>query len=417
MKRLFAAVIISMMFLGLAIQFSAAERTKVRFLAPRYHMGVTGEYWKSIEEQFENENPNIDVVVEMTDWGNLHTKITTYLAGGNPPVLANIANVWLSEYVAEGQAEPLSGYLTEEFKDKFIPSLFHPTTAGALGQGEPGEIYGLPIAVSARAMYYNKTIFDKAGISRPPVTWPELKEVAKTIKEKVPEAQPFGIPMTTWEGEQFFAYFLWSWGGKFFNDEGKFVINSPEGVEALQFMVDLVEEGLTNPAPTSINRDDMQVAFPQGRISMFITGPWQIGITEKENPDLNYGVAEIPSFRKKITGTVTDSLVMFKRGKNKEAAWEFVKFMYQKEHRLQFDLNEDMLPELKAVVEPFKEKRPELKTFLDLLPYGKFLPLHPKWEEITSEVIRQIQLVLLGEKSAKEALDDCAKIVNEDVLS
>ena len=383
-------------------------KTRVNFVAARYHTGITDDYWAKIASEFEAANPDIDLSVEVIDWGTLHMKLTTMIGAGKPPELANIATIWLPEYIAAGVAEPLDRFMTPEFKEQFIQSLFDITFID-------GKLYGIPIAVSARAMYYLKEPLEKAGVA-PPKNWDELLNVAKKIHNP-PQLYGFGIPCTTWEGEAYYAYFLWAAGGEFFDETGKFVVDSPEGVEAMQFLVDLARKHkVTYPEPWAINRDEMQKIFAQGKIGMFITGPWQVAINEKENPDLKYGIASIPGYRKQVTMAVTDTLMMYKGAPNKDAAWKFVEFAYQDKYRLEFDVNEGMLPEKKVVGERIVEVVPWMKTFIDLLPYGKFLPMHPNWEEITGEIVKQMQLAYMGEKTPREAMEDTAREVNTRII-
>ncbi len=401
-------ILVALLMVVLLASGIALAKTKVHFVAARYHTGITDDYWAKVASEFEAANPDIDVVVDVIDWGTLHQKLTTMIGAGKPPELANIATIWLPEYISAGVAEPLDKYMTPEFKEQFIQSLFDITVID-------GKLYGIPIAVSARAMFYLQDPLEKVGMA-PPKNWEELLAVAKAIHNP-PELYGFGIPCTTWEGEAYYAYFLWAAGGEFFDETGKFIVDSAEGIEAMQFLVDLVRKyKVTYPEPWAINRDEMQKVFAQGKIGMFITGPWQVEINEKENPDLRYGITLIPAHRRQVTMAVTDTLMMYKGAPNKDAAWKFVEFAYQDNYRLEFDVNEGMLPEKKVVGEKIIEDVPYLKTFIDLLPYGKFLPMHPNWEEITGEIVKQMQLAYMGEKSPKQAMEDCAREVNTRII-
>src|SRR5260370_5720859 len=110
------------------------------------------------------------------------------------------------------------------------------------------------------------------------------------------------------------------------DESGRAALNRPEGVEALQFMVDLVQkEKLSEPDPTGYKREDLQDLFKAGQLGMLMTGPWFRGMLDKEAPRLRYGVARLPSHRASVSLAVTDSLVMFNTCARKEAAWKFVR--------------------------------------------------------------------------------------------
>jgi len=384
-------------------------KTRVNFIMARYHTGVTDDYCAKLAQDFEAVNPDIDMRIEVINWDNLHMKLTTMLGAGNAPELAVIDTPWILDYIANDVAEPLDKYMTSGFRSEFIPSLINTLQI-------KGKLYGIPIAASSRAMYYLKDALAQAGMESPK-TWDELVKVAKAVHNP-PNLYGFGIPCTTFEGGAYYSYFLWAAGEEWFDKVGKLVIDSPEGIEALQFMVDLVNKyKVTNPEPAAINRDEMQKVFTQGRIGMFITGPWLTQMITNENPELSYGIASIPAYRKEITMAVVDTLMMFKNAKNKEAAWKFVEFAYQDKYRLEFDEKEGMLPEKKAVAEQIAKANPIMKTFIDVLPYGKFYPpLHSNWKEIVLETIKNMQLAYMGEKTPKEALEDTCKEINPRII-
>ena len=113
--------------------------------------------------------------IEVVNWDTLLQKLQTDISGGTNSDLSIIGTRWLLDFVKDDVAEPLDGYMTPEFKDRFIGPFLKP------GQID-GKIYGLPIAASARAMYYNKDMLAKAGFPNGPATWDDVVAAAKKIK-------------------------------------------------------------------------------------------------------------------------------------------------------------------------------------------------------------------------------------------
>lgn len=383
-----------------------SAKTKVRFLAAEYS-SATRPYWQEVEKAFEAANPDIDLEVDVSYWDGLHNKITTLIGAGNQPDLANIGTSWLPEYVKEGIAYPIDERLTPEFRARFIENLLQGAVVG-------GKTYGLPIATSVRALYYNKDIFEKAG-AQPPKNWAELKEAAKKTS-KPPRTYGFLMPVHAADQGDTFDYFLWAAGGDWFDKDGNVVLNSPEAVEALEFMVELYKSRLTNPQPWAQTRDDTQKLFTGGRAAMMPTGNFLVPSLEKNNPDLNYGVTAIPSHKKPGTMAITDTLAFFNRpDQDKEAVWKFIEFMYDRKWREEFMKREGMLPELKSLAEEL-EKDPKLGIFVKLLPEAKFQPNHDRFMPISQRLVKAVQLALMGEATPKQALDAAVEDINRNIL-
>ena len=147
---------------------SAADAaTEVRVIVSHYS-DQTGPIFEAMAEEFEAANPDIDIVIEDVAWGALQQRLTTDIAGGTAPDISIIGTRWLVDFVDNDIVEPLSGYMDDEFRSRFIDTFMGPSTID-------GEIYGLPVAASARAMYYNKGLFEQAGVAAPPADWDELK--------------------------------------------------------------------------------------------------------------------------------------------------------------------------------------------------------------------------------------------------
>jgi multiple sugar transport system substrate-binding protein len=389
----------------------SGEGGKIRFLAMEYDTNTRG-FMKKLEEGFNRENPGYELSIEVVDWNSGKDKLNTLISSGNPPDLVNVGSRWIPEFVAIDAVEPLDSYVTQEFRDKFLPIALQ-------GAQYQGKLYGLPIAVSARALYYNKGVLDAAGV-QPPKTWDEIISVSKKINAPDKGQFAFGIQGNKVETDVYFYYFLWANGGEILSEDGKkAAFNSEAGVQALQFMCDLVSKHkVTEPNPTAYDREGLQEQFKSGKLAMMITGPWFWGMLDKQTPNLKYGLAPIPASKKQVTMAVTDDIILMKGSKNKQAAWKFVEYFYQPALRQEWAQTFGMLPELKAVAESdFIKKSPQWSKFMELLPTGKFVPLHPKWTGVEDEVRTGIQEALMGKKSPKQALDEAAQRVDKVISS
>ncbi len=384
----------------------AGEKTEVRFLAMEYDTN-TRPFMDKLETQFEQANPDIDLRVEVIDWDAGQSKLSTLISAENAPDLANIATKWLPELVNLDVVHPLDDFVSDEMRERFVPKTLR-------GASYDGKLYGLPIAVSTRALYCNTALLHEVG-AEVPSTWQELLEAARVCSDPDNGVYGFGIQGAKTETDIYFYYFLWANGGTVLSEDHlKASFNSPEGVEALQFMVDLIhKEKVTEPDTTAYDREDLQELFKGGRLAMFITGPWFWGMLEKDVPNLEYELAPIPAQKEQVTMAVTDNLIMFKSCQDKEAAWKFIEFFYDPKLRLEWAETFGMLPELKEVAESdYITDSEQWSLLMSLLPSGRFVPLHPRWGTISDEVRLAMEEAQLQSKSPEEALNAAAERVN-----
>ena len=382
------------------------ERTRVSFLAMEYDTN-TRPFMQRLEEKFEAANPDIDLRIEVIDWDAGFQKLSTLISAENAPDLANIATLWLPELADLDVVQPLDDFISEEMRARFIAKTLR-------GASYRGKLYGLPIAVSARALYCNSALLAQAG-AKPPATWDELVTVAKACTDADQGIYGFGVQGAKTETDVYFYYFLWANGGQILTeDKTRAAFNEPAGVEALQFMVDLIhKDKVTEPDTTAYDREDLQDLFKSGRLAMFVTGPWFWGMLDKDVPDLRYELAAIPARKEQVTMAVTDNLIMFKSCADKQAAWRFIEFFYDPELRLEWAETFGMLPELKEVAESeYITSSPQWSLLMSLLPDGRFVPLHPRWISIAEELKVGLQEAQLQTKTPQQALDDVATRVN-----
>jgi len=391
---------------GLLALVSAADAGTVRVTIAEYSKG-TGPYFDAAARAFEAANPGTKIQIEVVPWDNLQQKLTTDISAGANADLSIIGTRWLLDYVSQGVVAPLDSYVTPPFKARFIDTFLTPSVLN-------GKIYGLPIAASARAMYYSKDVFKKAGYDSLPTSWADFKTAADKIKATGGGVFPFGLQGKEIETDVYFYYGLWSYGGEIIKN-GKSGIDSPAAVDAAKLYKSFIDAGLTEPGVTSYNREDVQNLFKQGKVATVITAPFLSSQIKKEAPNLNYGVAAIPSGPSGDQGTygVTDSIVLFANSKVKDEAWKFLDFIFTTEQRVAFDKVEGFLPvNAEEAKNPLFANDPDLKVFASLLPKARFAPVIPGWEDIAQTTSNAVQKIYLGEADIETTLKDAAAKIN-----
>ena len=403
-NRIRALVLAGASLLALA---GVADAGTVRVTIAEYSKG-TGPYFNDAAKAFEAANPGTKIEIEVVPWDNLQQKLTTDISAGANADLSIIGTRWLLDYVSQGIVAPLDKYVTPDFKARFIDTFLKPSVMN-------GKVYGLPIAASARAMYYNKDVFKKAGYDTPPATWADFKAAAEKIKSTGGGVFPFGLQGKEIETDVYFYYAFWSYGGDIIKD-GKSGIDSPAGIDAAKLYKGFIDAGLTEPGVTSYNREDVQNLFKQGKVATVITAPFLSGQIKKEAPNLNYGVAPIPAGPSGDQGTygVTDSIVMFENSKVKDEAWKFLDFLFTTQQRAKFDEVEGFLPvNVEESKMPMFADNPDLKVFTSLLPKARFAPVIPGWEDIAQTTSNAVQKIYLGQGEIEPTLKEAASKINQ----
>ena len=391
---------------GLMALAGAAEADTVRVTIAEYSKG-TGPYFEEAAAAFEKANPGIDIQIEVAPWDSLQQKLTTDISAGTNADLSIVATRWLLDYVQQGVVDSLDDRITDELRGRFIPTFLTPSVLD-------GKTYGLPVAASARAMYYNKDIFSKAGYDAAPATWDDLKAAAAKIKETSPDVYAFGLQGKEIETDFYFNYAFWSYGGDIIKD-GKSGLDSEAAIEAAKLYKGFIDAGYTQPGVTSYSREDVQNLFKQGKVATVITAPFLSNQIKTEAPKLNYGVAPVPAGPRgdRATYGVTDSIVLFKNSKNKDEAWKFLDFIFSAEMRTKFDKVEGFLPvNVEEAKDPMFADNADLKVFTSLLPDARFAPVIPGWEEIADATTTAVQKVYLGEAEAGPAFKEAAEKIN-----
>jgi multiple sugar transport system substrate-binding protein len=210
-----------------------------------------------------------------------------------------------------------------------------------------GTSYGVPWYVETRVLYYRTDIARKAGITKPPTNWEELKAAAKAMKEK--GGAKYGIALSP-DNWQEFMPFVWQNGGDVI-DGDKFTFQSPEVVEALDYYKSFFTDKLT--APSVPEGFDVTQGFIAGTHPMFFSGPWHMGLIEDQGGaklEGKWNIALMPEEESRTSFVGGSDLVVFKGASNKPAAWKFVEYLMQPEVQQKWYQVVSDLPSLKSGV-------------------------------------------------------------------
>jgi multiple sugar transport system substrate-binding protein len=383
--------------------FSARAEAEIVRVTVAHYSNQTAPYFEKMAQEFSRANPGITIKIEDVNWDTLQQELQIDVSGGTNADLSIIGTRWLVDLVKDDIVEPLDPYMSPAFKGKFIGSFLAPGTV-------EGKCYGLPIAASARALYYNQTMLEKAGFPNGPKNWDDVIAAARKIKAA--GSYGFGLQGKEIETDVYWYYALWSEGGEVLDVSGKAAFDSAAGIKAANLYRSMIADGLTQPGVTSYSREDVQNLFKQGRLGMVITSPFLAKQIQQEAPNLKYGITAIPTGTVSATYATTDSLVMFKNSKVKQSAWKFANFLFTKAPRVAFSSGEGFLPTTKEEATDPAFSDNNNKLFISLLPSAKFSPIVAGWEDVAKAVGNAMQGIYLGNVDPAEALKTAATQAN-----
>ena len=347
-------------------------------------------------DKFEAENPGIKLNLEVVSWNDVYTVVDTRIAAGNAPDILNI-DVF-ANYATDGLLLPVSEYCPEELYNDFFPSFIAQSVID-------DTVWAVPDLASARAMFYNVDMLNEVGVEVP-TTWSELEDVSQAIIDFYNgEVYPWGIDMTTDEGQAAFAYYTWGNGGGFVDADGNWAVNSPENVEAIKFAVDLVNKGFTNPNPATQTRYDLQDMFAAGKMAMLIAPNQLPTYVADKGGTINMATANIPAADGKTSSSVgvMDRIMAFKddsapdQAARNEAIGKFLTFFYNPENYVGWVSMEGFLPAVNSAVEALVAADPSFEAWLDVLGGCQFYPTaKAEWDQVKQGVIAAEQAALTG---------------------
>ncbi|WP_330261936.1 ABC transporter substrate-binding protein [Streptomyces sp. NBC_00539] len=302
-------------------------------------------------KKFEQQT-GIKVKLEVVPWADLLNRILAATASGQGPDVLNIGNTWSSSLQATGALLPWD---TENFRaiggrDRFVEAAIG--SAGASGK-DPAAV---PLYSMSYALYYNKKMFQEAGIEKPPATWDEMVTVGQKLSKDGKWA--LGAEGSNLSNNIHQAFVLSKQhGAAFFDTAGKPTFDTPANVEAVKQYVDLMaKDKIIAPGNAEYDTNQSLQDFANGKTAMVL---WQSAASSFKAHGMkegDWGVAPVPvpAGGAPGTGKNTNSMVaginmaVFKNTDNIDGSLKFVKFMTSDEEQRLLNKTYGSIPPVKA---------------------------------------------------------------------
>ncbi|WP_130858856.1 ABC transporter substrate-binding protein [Gracilibacillus phocaeensis] len=356
----------------------------------------------------EHEDMQVEFVEMSNDASQMHDQTVTQLSAESDNLdIVNMDVVWTAEFAEAGWIEPLDDQFTEEMQSEFIERQVDAMTYD-------GHVWAVPWFNDLHPLWYRTDLLEKYGFEVPD-TYEEAVDIAKTIQE---EEGIQGFSMHWGRAEQLivsFTEFLHANNGNFFDEDGSVVIDSPEAVEALQFMMDMIEEGIVSPAAIgNTTPEDARIPFTQGQ-AMFHPN-WGYVYTENQSDDSpvkdKTWVASNLAFEggQKANAVGGWNFAISTNAKDKEAAWEVIEWFTSFENQKEVLLGGGQVGTRLALYEDPEvlESNPQLEEYLDVFEDASVRPSHPQYSRISDISQSYIHQALSGDLTAEEAISQLA---------
>ncbi|MCK0138520.1 sugar ABC transporter substrate-binding protein [Aliiroseovarius sp. F47248L] len=286
---------------------------------------------KTVDE-FVAKHEGVTVNLEAVPWGTCQDKSLTLAAAGDPPSIAYMGSRTLRQMANNDLIVPANISSDTPYQEGVLNTVTI-----------EGQAWGYPHAFSTKALYINCGIIEESGQECvAPKTWDEMYAMAKGVVDNT-DAAGVGLAGKDFDNtmHQFLNY-LYSNGGVVIDSAtGENKLDSQQTRETLEFygkLVDVAQEG-----PTAWERDQLKDLFNDGKIAMYVQGPWGYG---QHNEDINQLVAPVPAGPSGESGTIliTDSIVVFKGTGHEELAHELAQMITSGDSQYDLDSSWGLTP-------------------------------------------------------------------------
>lgn len=371
---------------------------------------------KELVAQFEKIHPNIKIKFQDVPAEEFNDKLTTQIAGGNPPDVAYMDMSAVTDFASRNALVNLDSYIAKSSSAK--PDDFPAAFLNAVTYNN--HLYGLPFDGESTALFYRTDLFKAAGIAKPPTTWAEFQAAAKALTN--PDKKQYGFIMFAPEAAYYWYPWLWQAGGQLMSEDGKQVLfNSAAGKRAAKFYIGLKD--YSPPDYFNSNSYDGRVAFATGKVGMYEAGAWFAATMMNEHPEINgkWSVAPLPKDQRCATTVAGDSLVILDHSKHKDAAWKWIEFLNAPQNMTYWNIGSKahpatLLPPRKSLLANphIFDNEPILKGFAQQMSCGVTNSINnPDWGKIEQELNDQLGQAIYGDENAATALDNAAEAAKE----
>lgn len=373
-------------------------------------------YFTELIQQFEREHRGIKVRWVDIPWEAMESKILTAVSANTAPDVVNLNPNFAAQLASRNAWLDLKDYISPEVQERYLPNIWQ---AGTINDTS----FGFPWYLTTRITLYNQELLKQAEIDSPPTTFEELAQVAAKLKEKTGKYAMFFTFVPGDSGEVLESFV--QMGVQLIDDQGKAAFNTPEGIAAFQYWVDLYQQDLLPPEVLTQGHRHAIDLYQSGEIALVATGAESFSIIRKNAPT----IAEVSLTSPQITGktgkknVAVMNLVIPKNTDKPEEAVEFAAFVTNTTNQLAFAKAANVLPSTVEGIDTYVEdlNPSDESTVLDqaiavsamqLKEAEVLVPAQKNINQLQKTIYENLQAAMLKEKPVEQAVQDAADTWN-----
>ncbi|RDW21430.1 sugar ABC transporter substrate-binding protein [Oceanobacillus arenosus] len=411
MKKLVSGVFIIMLAIFLAACSSSSSGSNKQVLeVALWDENVKSTVNASIEA-FKEKHPDVEVKVTYTPYANYWTKLKTSLGGGSGPDVFWMNGPNFYKYSTDGLIKSLEPFIKED--EEFNKDAYLPAVVDLYSMEE--ELYAAPYFTDSVGLYYNKQLFDDAGIDYPDESWTWEDIETEGAKLTNPDEGVFGYAAHTTVNQQGYYNLIHQAGGYVISeDKTKSGFDSPEAKEAFAFLKNLIDKGISPSTQNQIETESKQL-FMSNKLAM-------LPAISVNTPELHealgdkLAVAPLPKGKQEASIVHGIGWAMNDKVENEDLAWDLMKSLTSEQANTDIAESGFSIPAMQSTGEIWLDSVPslDLQVFLNAQENGGVAyPISERTTEWQDIETKEVQSAFLEGTSIDEALDRIAEGMNK----
>lgn len=366
--------------------------------------------YQALVDAFRAKHSDIEIELRhVASQGDYQKQLVTAFSAGAQPDVMLLNHRRVAQFAVQDGLEPVGAYL-EKSKSLNAADLY-PQALDAFEWNS--QTWCIPQNISSLVVYYNRALFDAAGIPQPidGWSWDDFLQAARALTRDLDgdgKTDQYGLGLDV--GLMRLAPFIWQSGGDLVDDAAnpaQLALDTPEALTAFQWFVDLQVKEQVVPDATAEQAESSEDRFMNGRLGMYLNS--RRGVTTYRTiAGLDWDVAPLPQ-SVYVAGILhSDGYCMSAKTQSKDAAWVFIEFANSVEGQTLMAGTGRTVPSRRAVAESAafldpNQKPAHSQVFLDAIPVLRRLPNHAKWPSIEETASREVERAFYGQATVEEA--------------
>ncbi|MFC0472540.1 ABC transporter substrate-binding protein [Halalkalibacter kiskunsagensis] len=353
-------------------------------------------------EAFKQEHPDVEVNVTYTPFADYWTRLMTSLGGGSGPDVFWMNGPNFYQYATQDLIENLDSYI--EADSSFSKESYFPAVVDLYSLDN--NLYAAPYFVDSIGLFYNKTLFDEAGIDYPDETWTweDIERVGEELTD--PSNGVYGYMAHVARSQPGYYNMIHQAGGYIISDDKTTSgFDTPEAKEAFTFLQALIDKGISPSIQNQIETEPKQL-FLSNRVAMLPEISVHVTEFQAELGD-TFGVAPLPKGKEEASIVHGIGWAMNEKTDDKDLAWELIKYLSNEDGNRVIAETGFSIPAIQSLSDVFKDYLPsvDLQVFIDAQETGVAYPVSKRTAEWQDIETKEIQSAFLGQQTIDEALE------------